>query len=158
MDDRYANALQIWERGIQRAPMFPSNYLYAAKIFLPTSERGWGMLYGEIFLNIEPSTPRSTEIRTKLYEAWNDAVTTQAEGLPSKEGETAVKVDLFEKLVVELDTTTKLAVLPFQFYLVRSFAMAAAPSTADSDSILSIAQLHAMRKRFVRNWFSDSSV
>ena len=63
----YNKALYYFEGGIKAAPMFPSNYYWASKIFLSTDEEVWGMIYGEIFLNLERSSKRTDEISKQLY-------------------------------------------------------------------------------------------
>ncbi|NML39731.1 tetratricopeptide repeat protein [Chitinophaga sp. G-6-1-13] len=64
----YNKALAYFEAGIKAAPMFASNYYWAAKIFCNnTEEEVWGMIYGEIFLNLERNTRRTVEISKALY-------------------------------------------------------------------------------------------
>lgn len=68
MGKEYNKALAYFEAGIAAAPMYASNYYWAAKIFGNyTEEEVWGMIYGEIFLNLERNTRRTTEISKMLY-------------------------------------------------------------------------------------------
>jgi len=60
-------ALGFFEKGIQAAPMYPSNYYRAAKIFFDSDQEVWGMIYGEIFMNIERGSKRTEEISKLLY-------------------------------------------------------------------------------------------
>ncbi|PSL33193.1 tetratricopeptide repeat protein [Chitinophaga ginsengisoli] len=60
-------ALGFFEKGIKAAPMYPSNYYRAAKIFLDSDQEVWGMIYGEIFMNIERGSKRTEEISKLLY-------------------------------------------------------------------------------------------
>jgi tetratricopeptide (TPR) repeat protein len=60
-------ALEFFERGIKAAPMYPSNYYRAAKIFLDSDQEVWGMIYGEIFMNLERGSKRTEEISKLLY-------------------------------------------------------------------------------------------
>lgn len=52
-------ALEIYEKGILADPTFPSNYFYAGLVLMGASEPVWGLMYGEIFMNLEPYTNRS---------------------------------------------------------------------------------------------------
>lgn len=52
-------ALETYEKGILADPMFPSNYFYAGLVLMGSSEPVWGLMYGEIFMNLEPYTNRS---------------------------------------------------------------------------------------------------
>lgn len=65
-NDHHA-ALGFFEKGIQAAPMYPSNYYRAAKIFFDSDQEVWGMIYGEIFMNIERGSKRTEEISKLLY-------------------------------------------------------------------------------------------
>jgi tetratricopeptide (TPR) repeat protein len=154
--EEYATAVEYWEKGVEKAPDFPSNYFHAARMFMATTERGWGMLYGELFLNIEPGSPRSANTRNELYHAWNDAITTSGEGGGLKDGETSVAVALFDKLEVFADSS-KAMIVPFKFFLFRSFLVAAMPVVLSSDERLTIATLHGVRRRFIENWYADTA-
>ena len=48
----YKKALSFYEKGIQVDPKFPSNYYRAARIYCSSSEEIWGIIYGEIFMNL----------------------------------------------------------------------------------------------------------
>lgn len=52
-------ALETYEKGILADPTFPSNYFYAGLVLMGSSEPVWGLMYGEIFMNLEPYTNRS---------------------------------------------------------------------------------------------------
>lgn len=66
-ENQYDKGLVYLERGIAAAPMYPSNYYWAAKLFFNSDEEVWGMIYGEIFLNLERNTRRTSEISKLLY-------------------------------------------------------------------------------------------
>ena len=58
----YAKALPFYEKGIEISPQFPSNYYRSTQIYCNSSERVWGMIYGEIFMNLERNSERTLEI------------------------------------------------------------------------------------------------
>lgn len=60
-------ALYYYEKGIQVAPYFPDNYFQAAKTYMGTSEEVWGMMYGELFLNLERNTNRTLQMSFLLH-------------------------------------------------------------------------------------------
>ncbi len=66
----YDKALESYEKGIETNPAFPSNYYWAAKIFCNSDEALWGMIYGEIFLNLERNSKRTDEISKLLYDTY----------------------------------------------------------------------------------------
>ncbi|MBO9730192.1 MAG: tetratricopeptide repeat protein [Chitinophaga sp.] len=72
----YGKALNFFEKGIEAAPMFPSNYYRAATLFcLVTNEKVWGVMYGEIFMNLEPNTARTAEISKLLFDTYKSQIT-----------------------------------------------------------------------------------
>lgn len=64
------SAIKYWEKGIQSAPSYPMNYYHAAKYYYFTTEKVWGLIYGEIFLNLESFSARTAEIKTMLLEGY----------------------------------------------------------------------------------------
>lgn len=65
-----ANALKLWEKGIEIDPNHSSNYYYATKQYAETGNTLWSILYAEVFLNMESFTPRSTEIKNILLDQY----------------------------------------------------------------------------------------
>lgn len=70
----YEKALFYYEKGIEVAPQFASNYYWAARIYCSSTEKVWGMLYGEIFINLERNSKRSGEISKLLYDTYKGAI------------------------------------------------------------------------------------
>ena len=71
----YDKALTYYEKGIKVQPEFPSNYYWAAKIYCGSSEEVWGMIYGEIFMNLERNSKRTAEISKMLYQVYQNEIT-----------------------------------------------------------------------------------
>ncbi len=122
----YDAAVATWEQGLTVAPDHPSNYYHAARMYMQSPFRGWGILYGEIFLNLEPATQRSEEIRAMLWHAYNDAIKLES-GVIEEEGDalstTETGVEFFVNAFhVEAPTdSTFLVGLPY-FYETTSMA------------------------------------
>ncbi len=68
-------AATSFEKGVQGNPMFASNYYWLAKIYCASSEKVWGVIYGELFMNLEPGSKRTEEISALLYKTYSDAIT-----------------------------------------------------------------------------------
>jgi len=62
-------AINEWEKGIEKDPAYPNNYYNAARYYSTTSNKIWGLLYGEIFLNMMPFSKKTPEIKELLLEA-----------------------------------------------------------------------------------------
>lgn len=67
---RFDEALRSWLEGISRDPEFRLNYHEAAIAYVQTDQPVWAILYGEIFVNKEPNTPRGNETRILLLDAY----------------------------------------------------------------------------------------
>lgn len=67
-------ALGFYEKGIQVDPGFSSNYYWASKLFCISDEKVWGMIYGEIFMNLERNSKRTAEISELIYNQYNNQI------------------------------------------------------------------------------------
>ena len=67
-------ALQYYETGVKVDPAYPSNYYWAAKLYINSTEKVWGMIYGEIFMNIEPSSQRTAEISKLIFDTYKNEI------------------------------------------------------------------------------------
>ncbi len=70
----YDKAVAYFEKGIEAEPGYSSNYYQLAKTFLNSEEEVWGMIYGEIFMNLERNSSRTTEISKLLYDTYKSEI------------------------------------------------------------------------------------
>ncbi len=126
-DNNKTEAIQAWEKGIEADANISSNYYYASKYYAKTGNIIWGLLYGEIFINIESLSNRTTEIKEQLLNG-------------------------YKKLYENRNTINALSnkQSAFQNAVVESFSkltsMMKPPVTAES--------LTALRTRFILEWFN----
>lgn len=66
----FTGAVKQWQRGIQTDPNYSGNYYNAARYYYMTTDKVWGLLYGEIFVNLESYSKRTPEIKTMLVEGY----------------------------------------------------------------------------------------
>lgn len=76
---KYEEALPFYEKGIEIDPSFPSNYYRATLIYCGSSESVWGIIYGEIFMNLERNSKRTREISKLLYSTYKKNITISEE-------------------------------------------------------------------------------
>lgn len=69
------DAIKQWEKGIQSDPSYSKNYFNAAKYYFLTNDKVWSILYGEIFLNMEPMSSRAPEIKQLLLDSYKKLFT-----------------------------------------------------------------------------------
>ena len=68
-------AIKQWEKGIENDPGFAGNYFNASKYYYFTTDKVWSLLYGEIFLNIDPKSAYSPEIKNILVQGYKKLFT-----------------------------------------------------------------------------------
>ena len=73
-DEKYDKAIDCFEKGIGVDPTFPSNYYWASKLFCSSDEEVWGMIYGELFMNLERNSKRTVEISKMLYDTYKKEI------------------------------------------------------------------------------------
>ena len=69
------SAIKQWEKGIEIDPNYSSNYHNASKHYFMTYDKVWGILYGEIFINLESYSRRTPEIKELLLEGYKKLFT-----------------------------------------------------------------------------------
>ncbi len=71
----YNDAVSFYEKGIDVDPTYSSNYYRAAKVFFNSANKIWGMIYGELFVNIDRNSDRTREISKLLLENYKSQIT-----------------------------------------------------------------------------------
>jgi tetratricopeptide (TPR) repeat protein len=64
------SAIKQWEKGIEMDPGFAQNYFNACKYYYFTTDKIWSIIYGEVFLNIDPLNASTPEIKNILLEGY----------------------------------------------------------------------------------------
>ena len=71
--------IKSWEKGIEADPSYSRNYYNAARYyFYSPPDIAWSILYGEIFVNMEPNGRNTAEIKEMIGEAYKKIFTTAA--------------------------------------------------------------------------------
>ena len=68
--EKFEAAVEQWENGIAADPNYSGNYYNAAKHYYLTKDKIWGLLYGEIFVNLESYSRRTPEIKELLLNGY----------------------------------------------------------------------------------------
>lgn len=67
---RNNDAIKEWEKGIKAAPSYSKNYYNGSRYYYLTGNEIWSILYGEIFINIEPLSRNTPEIKDILLDSY----------------------------------------------------------------------------------------
>ena len=73
------DAINQWEKGIKEDPSFAGNYYNAALYYFYTKDKVWTIIYGEIFVNMESLTERSTAMKQLLLDAYKEKLFSHAD-------------------------------------------------------------------------------
>lgn len=128
----YYEALQIYQKGVATDPMFPSNYYRLTNLFLSSNNKVPGLIYGEIFMNLERGSQRTLNMSEALYKTYKEAV--------HFEGDTVKKVDLCE-IILDMDIFKREMKLPLCMIFGTRFTVAAA--TIDEINLKNLAEVRA---------------
>ena len=123
------SAIKQWEKGIETDPGFSKNYYNACKYYYFTTDKTWSILYGEIFLNIEPYSTLSPEVKNILLES-------------------------YKKLFADTNIATEknnLEKKPF----TQAFLQTMNKQSNVASNGINAASLTMIRTRFILDWFTD---
>jgi Tfp pilus assembly protein PilF len=121
------SAINLWEKGIEVDPSYAGNYYNAAVYYFYTDDKIWTIIYGEIFVNMEYLTERSTQMKKMLLDAYKSKLFTNIGTKPLDKNKSA-----FAKAV--LQTFAKQAQLV--------------------DKGINIETLNMIRTRFILDWYN----
>ena len=88
------DAIKQWEKGIETDPSYSKNYYNAAKHYYLTTDKVWSLLYGEIFLNMEPLSAKAPEIKEMLLEGYKKLFSTATLDVNAKDNSAFLKAFL----------------------------------------------------------------
>jgi len=120
-------AIKTWEKGIEADPSYSRNYFNAARYYFFTKDdKVWSLIYGEIFVNIEPNNPKTQEMKQILLEGYKKLFS-----VPDLEKENKDKSDFAKAFLSVMN---------------KESAGARAGITPES--------LSAIRSKFLTDWFA----
>ncbi|UKI17533.1 MAG: tetratricopeptide repeat protein [Bacteroidales bacterium] len=108
-DKRYDEALMYFERGIELDPSYPDNYWRAAGIYLSSPESVWGMIYGEIYMNMVCNGEQNMEVSRLLAEAYDSNIWHEK----NDRGQDLIYISFSENNSIWYDETLKVMRFPY---------------------------------------------
>lgn len=142
----YNKAMASWEQGIEANPNYASNYFSLGKLLSYSDETIWAVLYGEIFMNLEPTTERSEEMSQILFRTYNKSIHLSSD--PSK-------VQFTKEAILSL-SKAKDAHVSFPFIYGLSMVKSIASEISNKNE-LSLSALYSIREKFIVNWFQEKT-
>lgn len=141
----YGKALPFYEKGIEVDPKFPSNYYRATRIYCGSTEEVWGMIYGEIFMNLERNSKRTSEISKLIFDTYKNEIKFSSD--------TSISVSFSKNATInvsDLKDPSKMK-LPFGVGVYEPTLMFSMISVKSID----INSLDNIRSSFVDNYFKN---
>jgi len=140
------DALNSWEHGISVAPSYPSNYHTTSLTYCNyTTEKIWGVLYGELFVNIERGSKKTEEISKLLFDTYNSSINIKSDSVGG--------VSFSKSMQIALPMKGKGIKLPFS--MLYEMTMALAITTELKEKKLGLKSLNRIRTSFIENWYDQ---
>ncbi len=140
--EEYQKAIENYEKGIEVDPTFTSNYFRLAKLFLSSSDKLSGLIYGEIFMNLERTTERTQEMSELLFNTYKSSIIL---------GENASKIDFCEIILDASEIKLNKDInLPLCAIFGKNFMLA----IIDEKNI-NLNSLSQIRQKFIENYFKE---
>lgn len=143
--DKYNEAVSNYEKGIAFSPKYPSNYYRATRIYCNSTEEVWGMIYGEIFMNLERNSARTAEISKMLYDTYKSEIKFSSD--------TSFSVSFSQNATIninDLADPSKMK-LPFGVGVYEPTLM----FSILSEKTIDINSLNRIRSSFIDNYFEN---
>lgn len=149
---RLIEALEYFEDAIQIDPSYSTSYYWASKCYLPTPEKLWTALYGEVSLLIEPNPKKSNESALNTYNAY---------ALVFSEFDSLYQINKSDNIVMNFSRTQKGSTdanRPVTTTFENAFEQSITPGARTlkffRDFELPIASLDTIRTEFIKTWFA----
>lgn len=127
-EEKNYDAIKYWEKGIEVEPSYSKNYYNAARYYYFSTDKIWSLLYGEIFINMEPLSSKTPEIKQILLDGYKK---------------------LYSEANLEKSVTDK---NPFVRAVLRSFNEQSGVAAGG----INTESLTMIRTRFILNWFANA--
>ena len=122
------DAIKQWEKGIENDPSYSKNYYNATKYYYLTTDKIWSLIYGEIFINMEPLSSKTPEIKQQLLDGYKKLFTNASLEAGAKE----------------------------KNIFIRGYLKSMNAQTAVASMGISVETLSMIRTRFILDWFADT--
>lgn len=73
--DNKIEAIKSWEKGIETDPSYNKNYYNAARYYFFSAENIWAIIYGEMYVNMDPVGIKTPEIKQLILDSYKKLFT-----------------------------------------------------------------------------------
>lgn len=147
MKEEYNNAIGFYVQGTLADPSFPSNYYWCAKIYLNTDNEYLGMIYGEIFMNLERNSKRTQEISAFIYRTYQNEITFS--------GDTSVQVSFASNTIYMSKDMSAESLISSLMPFGRSVYEMTLSLSVIGETEISLSSLNNIRTRFRESYYAN---
>ncbi len=143
--EKYNEALPFYEKGIELDPSFSSNYYRATLLYCSSTEEVWGLIYGEIFMNLERNSKRTSEISKLLYNTYKSQINITSD--------TSFSVSFSQNAQINISdlSDTNNIKLPFGIGVYEPTLML----SMISETSIDINSLYRIRENFINSYYEN---
>ena len=140
-NEEYTLAIENYKNGLRVDSMFPSNYYRLALLYLNSNDKLSGLIYGEIFMNIERTTPRTQEISELLYTTYKNSITL---------GVNESEINFCDIIIDPSENLNGKLKLPLCAIFGKNFILSVFGQTE-----INLESLCSIRTQFLKNYFKE---
>jgi len=134
-NQNYKEALNYFENGIKAQPSFSSNYYWASKVHSSMEDKLWGIIFAEIYINMEGINDQSKELSQMIFDVYEKGIRKSEDGLT---------VD-----IADADTLAKNFEHEVELQLLLS--------AKDLKESITTSALYQIRSDFIQNWVEKAT-
>lgn len=138
--EKYNEAIENYENGIKADPLYPSNYYRLAQLYLDSSDKLSGLIYGEIFMNLERNSKRTKEMSELLFKTYKKYIQFNGD---------ETKIDFCDVIITEKHLKSKELLMPFCGVFGSHFILATI-----GQKEINLKSLSEIRISFINNYYS----
>ena len=140
---RYEKAVKYYEKGIEVEPIFPSNFYNAAVLHLNYGDPFYGLMYGEIFINLEKESKRTVIMSNEIYKFYKRTFYFDPDS-------GKIKLKMYRnEYSFETDTTKKFEAFTGPLFLILQAIY------TNSESVIDLESICRMRARAVKEYYKE---
>ena len=144
--NKFESAIPFYEQGIEADPEFSSNYYRATLIYCNSEIPLWGIIYGEIFMNLERNTERTEEISKLLFDTYKSAININSEE----------EAKISFNRILKIDDNAR--GLPFSFAFETAMLKSIIPLMKNNKKEITLSNLNDIRINFINFWYNDKTI
>lgn len=156
----YDSAIKWYEQGVEADPQFSSNYFRLAHLFFNSDQEVWGMIYGEIFLNLEPSSKRATVMSEMLYNTYKNEIKFEDTVSKVSFSKQVINIsydpdnedDLLTKMTKAYEDSKNVSKMPWADRVYEQVML----SSLGDEKVINLASLNRIRSNFVDIYFDKA--